>query len=378
MNDRSGVTDWSLTSHFGFQLAFALEFQHPPIGFPYRTAKSEHKPGSAQLLEKQDSLRDASCRLGQAALLKMKKISNSWPVLVLALSLSAHAQVPPNVGELFASEATPNGPLMKAGTGLPVASGSELSAGKSPATLRLDRGGEVKICPNSQLSVTGSSSNAALLFALSVSTAEMSYPINELSDTLITPDFRLSLTGPGTFHFAVGVNSRGDTCIRPLLGNSGVIVISELTDSGAFLLKADESVLFAGGKVSGRGPLTSPCGCPPPVPAIQEEVATPAQTVTQPGQPVPLPTKSPGEVHVSVEAPLVFRGDQPGQEIYTVAKVNFSKLPNTFLLQEKVEPAIPDDKPENKGETPKKTQPPKERKGFLGSIRSFFASIFHR
>jgi hypothetical protein len=304
-------------------------------------------------------------------LLKKKKISNAWPVLVLALSVGAQAQVPPSVGELFASETTANGPLMKAGTGLPVASGSELSAGKSSATLRLDRGGEVKICPNSRLSVTGSSSNAALLFALSVSTVEMSYPVNELSDSLITPDFRLSLTGPGTFHFAVGVNNRGDTCIRPLRGNSGVIVISEPAGSGAFLLKADESVLFAGGKIGGRGPLTSACGCPAPVPVLQAEAPAPTQ-------PVPLPTKSPGEVHVSVEAPLVFRGDQPLQQVYTVAKVNFARLPNTFLLQEKVGPAIPDDKPPNQGETVKKNKQPKERKGFLGSVRSFFASIFRR
>jgi hypothetical protein len=302
-------------------------------------------------------------------LLKTKRISNLWPVLALALSLSAHAQVPPNVGELFAYEATPNGPLMKAGTGLPVASGSELSAGKSSVTLRLDRGGEVKICPNSNLSVTASSSQAALLFALGASTVEMSYPINELSDTLITPDFKLSLTGPGTFHFAVGVNSRGDTCIRPLLGNSGVIVISELTDTGAYLLKADESILFAGGKVSGKGPLTVPCGCPAPVPvpAMRAETPPPAE------QPVPPPSKSPAEVHVTVEAPLVFRGDQPVQDSYTVAKVNFSRLPNAFL-QEKVEPAIAEDQ----GQTPKKPKPPKEHKGFFGAIRGFFTSIFHR
>ncbi|MBZ5522201.1 MAG: hypothetical protein LAP21_08160 [Acidobacteriia bacterium] len=286
---------------------------------------------------------------------------------MLALSLSAGAQTPANVGELFATEATPNGPLMKAGAGMPVASGSQLSAGKSPATLRLERGGEVKICPYSHLSVSSSSGHAALLFAVSVSSIEMSYPINELSDTLITPDFKLSLTGPGTFHFAVGVNSRGDTCLRSLRGNSGVIVVSELMGAAAFTLKPEESVLFAGGKISGRAPLTSACGCPAPAPVLKADTHPQA-----PSEPASQPTKSPGDVHISVEAPLVFRGDQAVQQAYSVARVNFSRLPNVFLLQEKVEPALVNGIPV---EEPKK---PKEHKGFFGAIKGFFASIFKR
>jgi len=279
----------------------------------------------------------------------------------LSFSMTASAQSSGNLGELFATEATANGPLMQAGTGMPVAGGSELSAGRSTATLRLDRGGEIKICPFSHLSVTGSPGHAPLMMAIGVSSAELSYPMNDLTDLLLTPDFKLSLAGPGTFHFAVGVNSRGDTCIKPMRGNSADIVISELMGSGTYTLKADESAVFAGGRLSARTPLVSACGCPALPPSQRAEAKPPAPNPAAP----PTPQKGPATVHMSVEAPLVFRGDQPAQPSYTIAKIRFSALPNVFLLQEKVEPAAPSG-----------TAKSKERRGFFGSIRGFFSSIF--
>lgn len=294
-----------------------------------------------------------------------QRLSNSrlLPALVfsaaLSFSMTASAQSSGNLGELFATEATPNGPLMQAGTGMPVASGSELSAGRATATLRLERGGEIKICPQSRISVTGNPGHAPLMMALGVSSAEISYPMDDLTDLLLTPDFKLSLAGPGTFHFAVGVNSRGDTCIRPLRGNSAGIVISELMGSGTYTLKPDESAMFGGGRLSARAPLVSACGCPV-LPASLRAEAKPA-----PGQAPPTPQKAPETVHMSVEAPLVFRGDQQAQPSYSVAKIRYSALPNVFLLQEKVEPVAP----------PAATKS-KEHKGFFGSIRGFFSSIF--
>jgi len=278
----------------------------------------------------------------------------------LSWAMTAAAQSSGNLGELFATEATPNGPLMQAGAGMPVAGGSELSAGRSTATLRLERGGEIKICPLSHLSITGNPGNAPLMMALGVSSAELSYPMNELTDLLMTPDFKLSLSGPGTFHFAVGVNSRGDTCIRPMRGNSASIVISELMGSETYTLKPDESALFAGGRLSARSALASACGCPALPASLRAEARPPA-----PNPAVPAPQKAPSTVHMSVEAPLVFRGDQMAQPTYTVARIRFSALPNVFLLQEKVGPPAPSG-----------TTKSKERKGFFGSIRGFFSSIF--
>src|SRR5215472_8750027 len=203
--------------------------------------------------------------------------------LALALPLSATAQSPPTIGELFASETTAQGPALLAGTGMSVVSGSQLSAGKSVATLRLERGGEVRICPNASITISAPQNPVAqntqeLMMAMDTGSVELDYPLNDVADTLITPDFKLMLAGPGLFHFALGVNSRGDTCIKPMRGNSAGIIVSEMMGSGVYQVKSEEALLFVGGKLSGRTNLVGDCGCPKPPPTQVAEEHKPAPT----------------------------------------------------------------------------------------------------
>lgn len=319
-------------------------------------------------------------------------------IALLLLAFTAAAQSPPVIGELFASETTSHGPVLLAGTGMSVTSGSQVSAGKSVATLRLERGGEVRVCPNAGITVStpqnyGIQSSQELMLAMNAGSVELDYPLNDLADTLITPDFKLMLAGPGVFHFALGVSNKGDTCIKPMRGNSAGIIVSEMIGSGVYQVKPDEAVLFAGGKLSGRTPLVGDCGCPKPPPAMVAEehkptAEPPASATTAAAAPAPVavppasappasdgaapqPEKSDG-VHMQVEAPLVFRGDLPVQPAYTVAHIRFSALPNVFLAQENEKPIVL--KP-GRGEVSAKN---KENKGFFGRIKGFFASLFHR
>ena len=277
-----------------------------------------------------------------------------------------------------------------------VISGSQVSAGKAVATLRLDRGGEVRVCPNSGLSVSTTQNTVGqggqeLMLAMDAGSVELDYPLNDLTDTLITPDFKLMLAGPGVFHFALGVNSRGDTCIKPMRGNSAGIIVSEMMGSGVYQVKPEEALLFVGGKLSGRTNLVGGCGCPKPPPSqvAEEHKPEPPQAPSPPAAvasaaTVPLPTSATAEspppqpaekrdsVHMEVDAPLIFRGDQPIQPAYTVAKIRFSSLPNMHLAQENERPNVL--KP-GKQEASAKNN---EKKGFFGRIRGFFASIFHK
>src|SRR5215471_11983586 len=213
-----------------------------------------------------------------------RKISRPLALAALVFPMLAGAQSSQTIGELFASESTAQGPVLLAGTGMTVASGAELSAGKSVATLRLERGGEVRICPNGNMTVSAPQGNVQqgnqeLMFAMNGGSVELDYPINDLADTFMTPDFKLMLAGPGVFHFALGVNGKGDTCIKPLRGNSVGIIVSEMIGSAVYQVKPDEAVLFAGGKLSGRGPLIGGCGCPRPPPVLRAREEQP--------QPVP-------------------------------------------------------------------------------------------
>ena len=76
------------------------------------------------------------------------------------------AQSPPVIGELFSTEESVQGTALVAGTGMSVASGSQLSAGQSVASLILSRGGQIRICPRTSISVNSVPNNEGLLLAL--------------------------------------------------------------------------------------------------------------------------------------------------------------------------------------------------------------------
>jgi hypothetical protein len=313
----------------------------------------------------------------------------------LLLTASALAQTVPAVGELFASDANSSSSLQLAGSGMSVYSGSELSAGIAPATLKLVRGGQVRICPHSGLNVT--TSGQGLMLATGAGNLEIDYQLNEqTADVLITPDFNVTLVGPGTFHFALGVTKKGDTCMKPLAGNASEITFSELLGTGIYKASPDQTMIFHGGKLDAKTALTTECGCPPTAPVIRTEAQpgpTPRDEAPKPTERVavasnettsPLPPDKPGQVHVQVDTPFVFSARPATGRPYSVAKMQFSSLPNVYFVQEKVDPVVLTDKqPEvslqAKADTPKpELKPQKEKKGFVGRVKGFFGSLFHR
>ena len=148
--------------------------------------------------------------------------------------------------------------MQLAGSGMAVYSGSELSAGIAPATLKLARGGKVRICPNSGLNVTAS--GQGLMLATGTGALEIEYELKQqAADVVITPDFNVALVGPGTFHFALGINKKGDTCVKPLAGNAGEITFSELLGTGIYKSGRNQAMVFRGGKLDGKTELKADC-----------------------------------------------------------------------------------------------------------------------
>ena len=155
-------------------------------------------------------------------------------------------------------------------------------------------------------------------------------------------------------------------------------------------------MLFRGGKLDGKTALTGDCGCPPAAPVMRAEAQpnpTPTDTVPQPVKQVavvnnettsPLPPDKPGQVHVQVDTPFVFSARPGSGRSYAVAKVQFSTLPNVYFVQEKVDPVVLVEKPPEVSlkastEMPKPAEKPaKEKKGFMGRVKGFFGSLFHR
>lgn len=329
----------------------------------------------------------------------MARIRLRWrcaaPLLLVA---AGWAQKP--VGEMFVT--TPGAPAEEqpAGTGMAVLPGSELSAGMTPVVLKLARGGQVRICSQTRVSVN--SGGQGMMLGLGVGGAEIDYGVAAGStDVLFTPDFEIRLAGPAHYHFGVGVTSSGSTCFKPRLGNTSGVVFSELLGQEIFGAGAEEATLFPEGKIAGRSPLTETCGCPAP-PAVKQVVAQPEAPVapraessstagakSSPGAapsepPAPSTPAPPIQNHIEVETPFVFSGSAaaiPG----TVAKIQFSSLPNTVLAQEDPEPIVladsssaPAQELKKAEATPSPAPEKKEKKGFMGRLKGFFGGLFHR
>jgi hypothetical protein len=303
-------------------------------------------------------------------------------------------QGPAPIGELFASEPGSQSAALPAGSGLAVLSGSQLSAGIAPATLKLVRGGQVRICPRSGLTVN--LGGPGLMLGMGAGAVEIEYHLDKSStDLLVTPDFSVRLAGPGQYHWAVGVTSKGDTCFKPLRGNTSGIVVSELLGSDSYGLMPEERADFPEGKLANHSSLDGECGCPPPAPAVvaaadagDSKRTTPAPSAAN-DVTAPLPPERPGETRVEVETPFVFSGRTAAEtRPSAVAKLRFSSLPNAFFVQEEVEPTVlvespaevsTNAKPEPQpGTDQKKEESKKEKKGFMGRLKGFLGSVFHR
>jgi hypothetical protein len=307
-------------------------------------------------------------------------------LLVVGLSSVAFAQNP--VGQLFSSDAKVKGSVELAASGARVLSGSFVTAADSTAVLKLDRGGEIRICARTSLSVATSQSGRDLMLGLSLGCIETHYTVSATADLVVTPDFRLLLAGPGRFDFAIEAAKSGDTCIRALPGNSSSLIVSELMGDATYQVKPAERLVFHHGRLQDPDHDNANCGCVSNAPVMRAE-STPPVTNSEPAtsstakpesrEPkaeTPEPKHEP-PVHVEVDAPFVFHADDPGPSpLEQAVSLHLENRPLPLIVLPPVaadtvtranvpQPAV--DKPANK---------PKQGR-FFGRIRSFFAAIFH-
>lgn len=289
-----------------------------------------------------------------------------------------------------------SGDLVEAGSR--VANGSSITAKDQTAVLRLTRGGEVRVCPGTTLSVTTSTGGDDLMLGMNTGAIETHYHLDESSDSILTPDFRIVLPGPGEFNLAVKSDPSGDMCVSSLEGSNSSVVVAEVLGNGTYEIKPEQQVLFRRGSMQSiERPLTA-CGCPPaqqPVMRASAEPSSHAQAVHEnsklalansdeqaapqskienttgtsvlPGDPTAPKENQPEATTAQVSTPLVFNAKEFARTRAATSPALNAKVAALPLSVKAVAP-LP----------PIVVLPPNERehKGFFGKVGGFFRSIF--
>jgi hypothetical protein len=287
-----------------------------------------------------------------------------------------------------------SGTLVEAGSR--VSSGSSITAKEDTALLRLSRGGEVRVCPGTTVSVATSANGQDLMLGMGTGSIETHYHLEESSDSVLTPDFRIVLPGPGEFNLAIKADSRGDTCVSSQPGSTSSVVVAELLGNGTYEVKPLQGVVFRGGRMqSVEAPLAT-CGCaPPPVPVLQastssavavreQQVSNPLELATSgqapgtapaapgvsaalPGDPMPGAKNE--QLKSQVTTPLVFSGKERAKlksgsspplvmaaAVLPLSRKRLNPLPPVVVL-------------------PPAGSKPRHR-GFLGRLKGFLGAVF--
>ena len=189
------------------------------------------------------------------------------------------------IGDMTAADASVKGSVVLASTGTRLLSGSSVNAGASAASVKLVRGGELRICPHTGVAITTSQTGKDLQMALNTGAVETHYALKTSADSILTPDFRILFPGPGTFHFAIAADARGNTCVRALPGNSSSLVVTEVLGDGIYQVQPTDQVYFRGGRVANADAFVPPdCGCGAPQPPVMRAETENPEIPTQPAQ----------------------------------------------------------------------------------------------
>ena len=145
------------------------------------------------------------------------------------------------------------------------------------ATIVLPHRGNLHICTSTTLNLMRDASIAAslrsteepgLMMALDRGAMEANFATGQNSDVILTPDFRIVISGPGISSVQVRLGDKGDTCVENRGPNAPYVSVSSVFKGGVYRVQENQRVMFQhGGLDEVVDHESESCGCPSEEPA---------------------------------------------------------------------------------------------------------------
>jgi hypothetical protein len=214
--------------------------------------------------------------------------------------------------------ASVSGSLQVTGGKAIIQSNGHVTAGDHPVVVTLTHRGELRLCATTRVSLTADANQAdedrsGLMMALDRGALEANYTTGRNSDVILTPDFRITISGPGAASVQVRLGPKGDTCVDNRGANAPYVSVSSIFEGGVYRVQPDQRVMFQHGSLNEVvDKEKESCGCPAE-PAANEANPFPlAQSAgLAPLGKAPENATVPGEVHAQLTAQLNYNGDKP-------------------------------------------------------------------
>jgi hypothetical protein len=160
--------------------------------------------------------------------------------------------------------------------------------------------GQLHVCASTSIKLAANSGVPAgetpgLMMAMDHGAIEASFSTGRNADTLITPDFRILIGGPGPALVKIRLGQHGDTCVDNPGANAPYVLVSSIFDNHDYRVQAGQRVMFEHGSLHEVvDHEKEPCGCPPSsTPGINDfPLAVSEGLAPGAGQPLAVPAPS--------------------------------------------------------------------------------------
>lgn len=256
---------------------------------------------------------------------------------------------------------TVTGALEVTGDKAIVTGSGAVSSGNATTDVTLPQRGTLHVCASTTVKLAADTSVPSgempgLLMALDHGALEADLTIGRNSDVVLTPDFRILVSGPGPANLKLRLGSQGDTCIDNAGVNAPYVLVTSLFGDGMYRVQPGQRVMFEHGSVFNVvDKEKEPCGCPPAVkPGSNDFPLAQSEGLAPLAKPAPAPPPS-AEMHL----PLVYNGSE-----HAAKPASATALPPASATSAPIAPATP------------ATGKAKPRRGFFRSIGRFFRRVF--